>query len=118
MRPAPPPPLSGVRVTDEYRELSIAALFMAIGRSSGNAENGRAIDQLNGRLAHVRRLEPRLLGDKSQDDPAGRSGGRVILLQPVGDRDCRDALLLGRDTPGKRRTGLQDASIFRRELAD
>lgn len=56
---------------DEKADASLAertaALFLAIGARSANAEHHRAIERLNARLHAVRTIEPRILGSVGEE---------------------------------------------------
>jgi DNA-binding transcriptional MocR family regulator len=61
-----------------------AALFAALGRSSPNAEHGRAVEAINARLHAVRRMEEQVLGDGAAElDPmdAALAAGRLDMLR-------------------------------------
>ncbi|PXA98367.1 transcriptional regulator [Nostoc sp. 3335mG] len=47
--------------------LSLPGLSLEIARTSGNAEHVRTVEQLNDRLAPIRRVEPQVLDDISEE---------------------------------------------------
>ncbi|MEN3746068.1 GntR family transcriptional regulator [Sphingomonas sp. HF-S3] len=74
--------------------ISVPDLFVAIARTSGNAEHARAVEQLNDRLAPIRKIEPQLLDDISEEQ---------ALLQGFLSKLDRSALAAALDRYHRRR---------------